>query len=309
MVNVGSDKFLLLFHIMGSSVTRDEQSEAGLSRMNTREETDRMNRDLQGRVVLITGGGTGLGLGIATELGLSGAKVAIASRKEANLNNGLTHLRSRSIDAFAVVADVREADEVAKAVDSVEARFGPVDILINNAAGNFVVPAERLSPHGWTSVVGTVLNGSFFCSREVGRRLIQQGRHGSIVNIIAAYAWTGGAGTVHSASAKAGVLAMTKTLAVEWAQFGIRVNAVAPGPVETEGASRQLWADPDERERLLAEVPMGRFGQVEEVAQAVHFLVSDGAGFVTGATLTVDGGESLPHARLEVVDKLRKNPS
>ncbi len=268
-----------------------------------------MSHDLQGRVALITGGGTGLGLGIATELGLMGAKVAIASRKESNLNCGLTHLRSKNIEALAVQTDVRDANEVAKTVDSVEAHFGPVDILINNAAGNFVVPAEKLSAHGWTSVVETVLNGTFFCSREVGRRLIQQDRHGSIVNIIAAYAWTGGAGTVHSASAKAGVLAMTKTLAVEWAQFGIRVNAVAPGPVETEGASRQLWADPDERRRLLTEIPLNRFGRVEEIAQAVLFLVSNEANFITGSTLTVDGGESLPHAWLPAVNALRNQTS
>lgn len=266
-----------------------------------------MNPDLQGRVALVTGGGTGLGLGIATELGLAGAKIAIASRKETNLDKGLTHLRSQNIEAFAVKADVRDADEVAKAIDSAEAHFGVIDILINNAAGNFVVPAERLSPHGWTSVVETVLNGTFFCSREIGRRLIQQRHPGSIINIIAAYAWTGGAGTVHSASAKAGVLAMTKTLAVEWAQFGIRVNAVAPGRVETEGASRQLWADPNEREQLLADIPLRRFGRVEEIAQAVQFLVSDRAGFITGTTLTADGGESLPHARLDAVNKLRKN--
>lgn len=264
--------------------------------------------DLDGKIALVTGGGTGLGLGIATQLGVHGARVAIVSRKKENLDHGLEQLRAQHIDSLAISCDVRDPQEIAAAIDRIETSLGPVNILINNAAGNFVVPAEQLSPHGWTSVIGTVLNGTFFCSREVGRRLIGLGRSGAIVNIIATYAWTGGAGTVHSASAKAGVLAMTKTLAVEWAQFGIRVNAVAPGPVETEGASRQLWADPEEQNRLLEEIPLGRWGRVEDIAQAVHYLVSDQAQFITGSTLTVDGGHGLPQARLTQVWKLRHSP-
>jgi NAD(P)-dependent dehydrogenase (short-subunit alcohol dehydrogenase family) len=165
-----------------------------------------------------------------------------------------------------------------------------VDILINNAAGNFICRAEDLSPNGWTAVVSIVLNGSFFCARAVARHLIARGGGGSIVSILANYVWTGSAGTVHSAAAKAGVLSMTRTLAVEWARHGIRVNAVAPGPIESPGAARQLWSSEAAVDRITSRVPLGRWGQPEDVADAVTFLVSPGAGFITGDVITIDGG-------------------
>src|ERR687894_2071294 len=156
--------------------------------------------------------------------------------------------------------------------------FGRIDLLINNAAGNFVCRAEELSPNGWNAVVSSVLNGSFYCSRAVGRHMIQRGGGGSIVSILANYVWTGSPGTVHSAAAKAGVMSMTQTLAVEWARHRIRVNAVAPGPIESPGAARQLWNTPEAVQRITEMVPMRRWGTPADVANAVAFLVSEHAG-------------------------------
>ncbi|MHB1506181.1 MAG: SDR family oxidoreductase, partial [Sulfobacillus sp.] len=169
---------------------------------------------------------------------------------------------------------------------------GSVDMLVNSAAGNFLVDADQLSVNGWLAVVNTVLNGTFFCSRAVGRQMIASGRGGRIVSIVASYAWTGGPHTVHSASAKAGVVAMTRTLAAEWARHGVRVNAVCPGPTDTEGA-RPLWQDPQARQRLLASIPVGRFAKPEEIAQATTYLLSPYADYVNGEVLVIDGGEWL----------------
>src|SRR5437660_1584096 len=242
------------------------------------------------RVALVTGGGTGLGRAMALELGRLGAKVAVLGRRREPLDETVAAL-SRA--GFAVQADVRDPDAVAAAFDAAEGALGPLTTLVNNAAGNFVVQAEDLSPNGWRAVVGIVLDGTFYCSRELGRRLIARGAGGQIVNIVASYAWTGGPGTVHSAAAKAGVVALTRTLAVEWARHGIRVNAISPGLVDTEGASAQLWAAPEVREALLAKVPLRRFGQPEEIAHACAYLVSDYSGYVTGEVFVADGGAWL----------------
>jgi NAD(P)-dependent dehydrogenase (short-subunit alcohol dehydrogenase family) len=171
--------------------------------------------------------------------------------------------------------------------------YGRIDILVNNAAGNFICRAEELSPNGWNAVVGIVLHGAFYCSRAVGRQMIARGRGGSIVSILANYVWTGSAGTVHSAAAKAGVMSLTQTLAVEWAKHSIRVNAVAPGPIESPGAARQLWNTPDAVQRITDMVPLRRWGKPEEIGDAVAFLVSGHAGYITGEILTVDGGAWL----------------
>ena len=170
---------------------------------------------------------------------------------------------------------------------------GRIDILVNNAAGNFICRAEDLSPNGWNAVIGIVLNGSFYCSRAVGRHMIARGGGGSIVSILANYAWTGSAGTIHSASAKTGVMAMTQTLAVEWAPHKIRVNAIAPGPIESSGAARQLWSSDEAVDTITAGVPLARWGRAEEIADAASFLVSPHAAFITGDVLTVDGGQWL----------------
>jgi NAD(P)-dependent dehydrogenase (short-subunit alcohol dehydrogenase family) len=248
---------------------------------------------LQDQVVIVTGGGTGIGLAIARRLGELGAKVAIASRDSANLERGSAELRHAGQDPLAVQVDVRIPDQVDEMAARVVRHFGRIDVLINNAAGNFICRAEELSPNGWNAVVGIVLNGTFYCSRAVGRHLIARGAGGSIVSILANYVWTGSPGTVHSAAAKAGVMSMTQTLAVEWAKHRIRVNAVAPGAVESPGAARQLWNTQDAVDRVTAMIPLGRWAKPDEIADAVAFLISPQAGFITGETLTIDGGAWL----------------
>lgn len=248
---------------------------------------------LKGKVAVVTGGGTGIGLAVARRLGELGARIAVGSRNSANLERGTADLRHAGLDPLAVQIDVRNPEQVEEMVHRVIRHFGRIDILVNNAAGNFICRAEDLSPNGWNAVIGIVLNGSFYCSREVGRHMIARGGGGSIVSVLANYVWTGSAGTIHSAAAKAGVMSMTQTLAVEWAGHQIRVNAVAPGPIESSGAARQLWNTPEAVQRITQMVPLRRWGRPEEVADAVAFLVSEHAGFITGETLTLDGGAWL----------------
>jgi NAD(P)-dependent dehydrogenase (short-subunit alcohol dehydrogenase family) len=248
---------------------------------------------LDGQVAIITGGGTGIGLAIGRRLGALGARIVIGSRNARNIEKGSAELHHAGLDPLAVQVDVRNPEQVDEMVQRTIRHFGRVDILVNNAAGNFICRAEDLSPNGWNAVVGIVLNGSFYCSRAVGRHLIERGSGGSIVSVLANYVWTGSAGTIHSAAAKAGVMSMTQTLAVEWARHRIRVNAVAPGPIESQGAAKQLWNTPEDVQRITAMVPLGRWGQPSEVADAVAFLVSPQAGFITGEILTIDGGAWL----------------
>jgi NAD(P)-dependent dehydrogenase (short-subunit alcohol dehydrogenase family) len=248
---------------------------------------------LEGQVAIVTGGGTGIGLGIARELGRLGARVVLASRSQDHLATAVDELWQSGIEAQAQQTDVRDPDQVDQLLAATLDRYGQVDILVNNAAGNFIVDADKLSVNGFNAVVGIVLHGTFHCTRAVGLEMIRSGRGGRILNLVAAYAWTGGPKTLHSAVAKAGVVAMTRTLAVEWAHYGIRVNALCPGPVDTEMSRAQLWAAPEIREQLLRSVPIGRFGSVEEVAQAASYLLSPYADYINGEVLVIDGGEWL----------------
>jgi NAD(P)-dependent dehydrogenase (short-subunit alcohol dehydrogenase family) len=248
------------------------------------------DESLAGRVVLVTGGGSGLGRAMALELGRLGAKVAVLGRRRDPLEETVALLGG----GVAVPADVRDPNLVAEAFDAAEAELGPITTLVNNAAGNFHVQAEHLSPNGWRAVVGIVLDGTFHCSRELGKRVIERGGdNAQIVNIVASYAWTGGPGTVHSAAAKAGVVNLTRTLAVEWAEHGIRVNAISPGPVDTDETRERLWPTEEIRDAILRRIPLGRFGAPEEIAHACAYLVSDYAAYVTGDVLTLDGGAWL----------------
>jgi len=248
---------------------------------------------LKDQVAIVTGGGTGLGRSMALEFARLGARLVLASRNLEHLEPTVAEIQKAGGQALAVPTDVRDPALVDQMVLRAKETFGGIDILVNNAAGNFICKAEDLSPNGWRAVVDIVLNGTFFCTRAVGREMIAQGRGGNILSVLASYAWTGGPGTVHSAAAKAGVLALTRTLAVEWAGHKIRVNAIAPGPVGTEGASSKLWGDPEAEKRVLARVPAGRLGRPEEIAQAASYLVSPFAEFITGEALTIDGGEWL----------------
>jgi len=246
--------------------------------------------ELRDRVALVTGGGTGLGRTIALELARLGASVAVMGRRREPLEETVAEIGT---NAAAVPGDVRDADQVAAAFDAAEEALGPITTLVNNAAGNFLIRAEDLSPNGWRAVVGIVLDGTFLCSRELGRRRIERGGGGEIVNLVATYAWTGGPGTVHSAAAKAGVVNLTQTLAVEWGRHRIRVNAIAPGPIDTPQSRERLWPDERIREAVLAKVPLGRFGEPAEIANACAYLVSDYSSYITGAVLTIDGGAWL----------------
>jgi NAD(P)-dependent dehydrogenase (short-subunit alcohol dehydrogenase family) len=248
---------------------------------------------LEGQVAVVTGGGTGIGLAIATRLGSLGARVAIASRDSDHLETGCAALRESGVDALAIQLDVRKLEQIDEMIERIVKHFGSLDILVNNAAGNFICRAEDLTPNGWNAVIGIVLNGTFYCSRAVGRYMIGRKRGGSIISILANYVWTGSPGTIHSAAAKTAVMSMTQTLAVEWAPHGIRVNAVAPGPIESTGAAKQLWSTPEAVERITKMVPLGRWGTPEEVADAVVFLAAPQSGFITGEVLTVDGGARL----------------
>jgi NAD(P)-dependent dehydrogenase (short-subunit alcohol dehydrogenase family) len=249
---------------------------------------------LKDKVVVVTGGGTGIGLAIAKRLGSLGARIAIGSRNAQHLEQGCRALREHGIDALATQVDVRVPEQVDEMVERTVKHFGGLDILVNNAAGNFICRAEDLSPNGWNAVIGIVLNGSFYCSRAAGQYMIASKRGGSIVSILANYVWTGSPGTIHSAAAKAGVMSMTQTLAAEWAAHGIRVNAVAPGPVEASpGAAEKLWNNQAAIDRITQMVPLKRWGRPEEIADAVTFLCAPQSGFITGEILTVDGGTWL----------------
>ena len=252
----------------------------------------------ENRVGIVTGGATGIGNGIARTIAKLGGTVILASRKEEKLVAAVEQIRSetgRENAASYHVLDVRDADAVEAMAAKVESDYGKIDFLVNNAAGNFIVQADQLSVNGWNSVIGIVLNGTFYCSSAVGKRMIAKGG-GVMLNVIANYAWTGGPGVIHSASAKAGVLAMTRTLAVEWARHKIRVNAIAPGPVHTEGAAQRLFPDPMIEEGIRKTIPLRRFAQLEEVANAASYLLSDYAAYVTGENFVIDGGQWLSGA-------------
>ncbi|PZM96350.1 MAG: 2,4-dienoyl-CoA reductase [Actinobacteria bacterium] len=248
---------------------------------------------LEGRVFVVTGGGSGIGRAVALRLVELGAAVTVAGRRADKLNAVVAETERRGGRMLAVPTDVRQPDQVEAMVARTVEHFGQVDGLVNNAAGNFVVPAERLSVNGWRAVVDIVLNGTWYCTSAVGRQLIASGRPGAILSVVATYAWLGHPGTVHSAAAKAAVVTLTRTLAAEWARYGIRLNCIAPGPTATDGAAAALWANPEDRDRVLASVPMGRFAEPAEVADLCGLLLSDRARYITGEVLTVDGGQSL----------------
>jgi NAD(P)-dependent dehydrogenase (short-subunit alcohol dehydrogenase family) len=247
-----------------------------------------------GQVVAVTGGGTGLGKAIAVEFARLGAAVAVLSRKPEHHTAGVAALEAVGAKAGSFGVDVRDPEAVAAAFAAVEETLGPVDVLVNNAAGNFPQPAEDISPRGWRAVTDIVLDGTFFCSAEFARRCQSSTRPGAILNIAATYAWTGGPGTAHSAAAKAGVVNLTQSLAVEWAPAGIRVNGLAPGLFPHEDVPAAMRADtPEGLAALASTIPAGRVGQPHELGWAATYLCSPYAAYLTGHTLVLDGANWL----------------
>lgn len=254
---------------------------------------------LQGMVVIITGGGTGLGLAMARYCLQLGATVCITSRKLDVLTKTADELSKETGGTVLPLAcDVRKYEEVEAMRDAVIARFGKVDALVNNAAGNFISPTERLSSKAFQTIIDIVLMGSVNCTLAMGKHWIANGeRDKAVLNIVTTYAWTGSGYVVPSACAKAGVLAMTRSLAAEWGRYGIRTNAVAPGPFPTKGAwSRLVPGDMMEKFDMSTRVPLGRVGEHQELADLVAYLISPYSGYINGEVVTIDGGEWLKGA-------------
>jgi NAD(P)-dependent dehydrogenase (short-subunit alcohol dehydrogenase family) len=239
--------------------------------------------------VFVTGAGTGLGKAIAAEFARAGASIVIASRKPEHLDAGRAAIEALHAPVLAVACDIRDAVQIAAAFDAAEAEFGLPGVLVNNAAANFPVPAEDMSPNAWRTVVDITLNGTFLCCREFGRRHIATGTPGSIINVGASYAWTGGPGFVHSAAAKAGVKNLTESLAVEWGPYGIQVNSLVPGLFPHEDMTADIRGSLDRTSDKDVCQPALRVGQRQELGWAATFLASPYARFISGHTLVVDG--------------------
>ncbi|UNY98804.1 SDR family oxidoreductase [Zhouia spongiae] len=263
--------------------------------------TDKMLRDgaLEGKSIVVTGGGSGLGKAMTRYFLELGAKVAITSRNIEKLENTAKELETETGGTcLPLQCDVRHYDQVEAMRDKAIGAFGKIDVLLNNAAGNFISPTERLSANAFDTIIDIVLKGSKNCTLAFGKHWIDTKQENTnILNIVTTYAWTGSAYVVPSATAKAGVLAMTRSLAVEWAKYGIRSNAIAPGPFPTKGAwDRLLPGDLKEKFDLSKKVPLKRVGDHQELANLAAYLVSDYSAYVNGEVITIDGGEWLKGA-------------
>ena len=251
---------------------------------------------LHGKRILITGGGTGLGKGMAQRFLALGATVYICGRRESVLQETAAELAAASGGTIhALPCDVRNLDAVEAMIDAIW-KHAPLDILVNNAAGNFIARTEDLSPRAFDSVIGIVLMGTLHATMACGRRWVKAGHRGTVLSISATYAPSGSAYVVPSAISKAGVEALTRSLAVEWGNRGIRMNAIAPGPIPTQGAFSRVLPRPELEKLALDRNPLHRFGTVEELANLAAFLVSDGSCYINGEVIRMDGGEFLQGA-------------
>ena len=250
---------------------------------------------LKDKVIFITGGGTGLGKSMALGFAGLGAKIAICGRRRDVLEAAAKEFGKKGAEVFFDTCDIRKYDEVEKVVDGIYQKFGKIDGLINNAAGNFICPTEYLSPNGFDAIVRIVLHGTFHVTQAVGKKWIGAGTGGRVLSMCTTYAWTGSAFVIPSVCAKAGVLAMTRSLAVEWGKYNIRLNAIAPGPFPMEQAWAILMPQGYE-DRMIQKNPCKRTGNHEELMNLAAFLMSDGAGYINGDCITIDGGEWLQGA-------------
>ena len=251
---------------------------------------------LKNKTVIITGGGTGLGKSMAQRFGVLGAKLSICGRRKEVIDTAVQELKESGAEVLGQQCDVRSGEDVQRMIDETVSKLGPVSVLLNNAAGNFISPTERLSENAFRTIVDIVLTGTFNSSMAA-QKVMKENGGGVMLNIVTTYAWTGSGYVVPSACAKAGVLAMTRSLAVEWAKYGIRTNAIAPGPFPTEGAWTRLVPPGLKIEkRMKKRIPLQRFGEHEELANLASFLISDGASYINGEVVTIDGGEWLKGA-------------
>ncbi|WP_029889144.1 SDR family oxidoreductase [Polycyclovorans algicola] len=252
---------------------------------------------LAGKRILVTGGGTGLGKGVAGFLAEHGAHVHLWGRRQEVLDAAAAEINEKcgATRAFTQSVDIRKAESVDAAIEQIWTEHGPLTGLINNAAANFIAPTKDISPRAFEAITSTVMNGAFYTTHACGKRWIAQGLKGSIVSTLVTWVWTGSAYVVPSAMAKAAVNAMTMSLAVEWARYGIRINAVAPGPFPTEYAWQMLSPTDDVKVGATSadEVPMGRYGEIKELANLMILLLSDECDYITGETVCIDGGHHL----------------
>lgn len=261
---------------------------------------------LKDKTILITGGGSGLGLEMAKKFASLGAGIAICGRTESKLENAAKEIDAKGegqVETY--VCDVRDYERVREMIADITEDFGGMDGLVNNAAGNFLAASEDLTPGGFKAIIDIVLHGSFNCTHCFGNYLIDHDRKGNILSIVTTYAEdTGSAFVLPSACAKSGVLTMTRSLAYEWATYGIRLNAIAPGPFPTEGAWTRLVPDKSFEEKFLSKIPAGRYGEPEELANLAAFLMSDMSPYLTGDCITIDGGERLAAGQFNFIDQL-----
>ena len=263
---------------------------------------------LKNKTIIITGGGTGLGKSMATRFGELGANLVLTSRRQEVLDEAASDINDKTgAEILTVSTDIRHSDQVTEMVKKAMDKFGKIDCLLNNAAGNFISPTENLSENAFRTIIDIVLVGTFNCTQAAGKAMRDSGG-GSILNIVTTYAFTGSGYVVPSACAKSGVLAMTRSLAVEWAKYGIRTNAIAPGPFPTKGAWKRLVPPGLNIEKKMMErVPLKRFGEHDELANLASYLMADESGYMNGEVITMDGGEWLKGAgQFNALEKMPK---